>query len=894
MQHITYSKNTKYPVAILIKSFLVDGQKAKIKQHYVDPLIAKGIPEKDIIVIGLPYTDFKKCTAAKLNESVPKLQAFMNTCGCQHILVADTPYLKRMTKLQNLKDLAGILIPSVTGSQRLFKARVYTTYQFNDKAAERVNMSMDALVDSYNGTYVEKDILKDPHYPKTDREIATWLDRLLDVEKYPELGTDIEGFGLRLDNAGVGTIALAWSIDSGVAFSIDYMEDFQQAKPNWVRRKMLKDFLEEYSKRGGITYYHGVAYDVKNLVANLWMKNDLLDYKNMVDGLEILCEHAHCTKDLTYLATNSAAGNTLNLKHLILEYTGKYAIDVTDITKHPVQTVLEYNLKDSCGTIWLWKKNYPELIKRKQKRLYFDHYQPNQRMLISIEMTGMPLDMDEVIRLRHELDNKEIELLTRLRSTQEVKEWTEYKANLAHTKYQASVKGIGRTLEDYTNWKAEELLFKPTQDQALVWILHEYFDLPIIDKTKIAREPSVADDTLEKHVQWIESGNVTGVKAQLALDFIKDVREYLKITKINGTFVKAFITKSILKKDGIYYLHGGLNQGGTLSGRLSSNDPNLQNLPSGGYWGKAIKRCFKPPPGMVMTASDYAALEARIAAMRTNDPMMRKVFTDGFDSHAMNTYAYAEGTEVWYSHIKDPLDPKSINLIKKGLPKAIAEAANADRSASKPTTFALQFLGTYRTLMNNQGYSEEKSKRLVKAYTSLYQTYFKKLAEITDQAGKDGYITVAYGLRIDAPAISKSVLGTKVTPSTVDAEVRSLSNAVCQSFGQVNTFAARDFMHRVWASKYRYNIMIQALIHDAIYLFGPGDLECLRWINENLIECMTMQMEPTIAGSDVTLEAELDIHYPTWAEAVTIPNHADENKIKQLVQEHMKEVNNGK
>lgn len=226
-----------------------------------------------------------------------------------------------------------------------------------------------------------------------------------------------------------------------------------------------------------------------------------------------------------------------------------------------------------------------------------------------------------------------------------------------------------------------------------------------------------------------------------------------------------------------------------------------------------------------------------------------------------------------------------INKIKK--------LADAERSASKPTTFALQFLGTYRTLMNNQGYSEKKSKRLVEAYTNLYKVYFDKLKEITDEAGKKGYINVAYNLRIDTPAIAKSVMGSKVTPSTVDAEVRSISNAICQSYGQMNTFAADDFMRRVWASKWRYSIHIQALIHDAIYLFVPQNLECIAWVNENLIECMTMQMEDNIKGSPVKLEAELDVHYPTWATATTLDNHATQDEIQVAIRKFMEELNNG-
>ena len=102
MQHITYATNHQYKVAILLKCYLVDGQRDKIKEHYVDPLVSKGVDIKDIIVIGLPYTDYKKITAADMKTSIVEVQNFMDTCGCQHVLVADTPYLKKLAKLQNL------------------------------------------------------------------------------------------------------------------------------------------------------------------------------------------------------------------------------------------------------------------------------------------------------------------------------------------------------------------------------------------------------------------------------------------------------------------------------------------------------------------------------------------------------------------------------------------------------------------------------------------------------------------------------------------------------------------------------------------------------------------------------------------------------------------------
>ena len=79
LKHITYGSNTSYPVAILIKSYLVDSAPKEIKKHYTDPLVALGIPIEDIIVIGLPYTDFKKVTAKTMNTTIPDLQKYMET-----------------------------------------------------------------------------------------------------------------------------------------------------------------------------------------------------------------------------------------------------------------------------------------------------------------------------------------------------------------------------------------------------------------------------------------------------------------------------------------------------------------------------------------------------------------------------------------------------------------------------------------------------------------------------------------------------------------------------------------------------------------------------------------------------------------------------------------------
>ena len=86
--------------------------------------------------------------------------------------------------------------------------------------------------------------------------------------------------------------------------------------------------------------------------------------------------------------------------------------------------------------------------------------------------------------------------------------------------------------------------------------------------------------------------------------------------------------------------------GGTASGRLSSNNPNLQNIPSAGSTkvkqrlAKLIKECFEAPPGWLFVGLDFDSLEDKISAVTTNDPEKIKVYSDGFDGHCLRALAY--------------------------------------------------------------------------------------------------------------------------------------------------------------------------------------------------------------------------------------------------------------
>lgn len=190
------------------------------------------------------------------------------------------------------------------------------------------------------------------------------------------------------------------------------------------------------------------------------------------------------------------------------------------------------------------------------------------------------------------------------------------------------------------------------------------------------------------------------------------------------------------------------------------------------------------------------------------------------------------------------------------------------------------------TLVKNLGFSEKEAKEIEKAYHDLYKVSDEWVKAKMDQASKDGYVDVAFGLRVRTPLLAQVIRGHRATPFQAEAEARTAGNALGQSYGLLNNRAANAFMEKVWASKHRTSILPIAQIHDAIYLLIRDDLEVVEWVNENLIAEMQWQELPEIQHDTVKLGAELDLFWPSWAHPVTLPNGASAEKILTLSREH--------
>lgn len=635
MFHATLTELTHetYPIVFLVPSLRRDD----IKREYVDPF---NIPHDDVMILSLHYSQLKKKTPAEemkayiRQEVVPILQS-MET---KYIVVTDSEYFKILTKSPKVDVYLGYVLDCIFGPWKVVYAPNHKAIFYDPiKVRAKINQGMTALVQHISGTYQPpgNGIIEYEAYPKTTTEIKEWLDMLLAMDC--DLTIDIEAFSLKHHKAGIGTITFCWSKTKGIAFPVDYQEiPNATAAPYGINvrneevRELLKDFFNNFKRRA---IYHNVSYDVYVLIYQLYMDN-IIDTEGLLNGMDILLSNWEDTKLITYLATNSCAGNKLSLKDQAQEYAGNYAeSEIVDITRIPLDNLLRYNLVDGLSTWFVYGKHWDTLITDNQMDLYTGLFKDAIVDIIQMQLTGLPISMPRVIEVKSQLKEEETNALQTINNSNVVKQFT-YKLN-----------------EDWVLWKNSTLkkkrvtladakeVFNPNSGPQLQKLLYSMLGLPVLAYTD-AKQPSTDGDTLRDLLN--HTGDVD-IRA-----FLEAMLTYSAVNKILTSFIPAF-EDAALGPDGWHYLFGSFNLGGTLSGRLSSSNPNLQNLPATNAKmvinvkiSKLIKSCFQAPPGWIFAGLDFASLEDKISALTTKDPNKLKVYLDGYDGHSLRAYAYFE------------------------------------------------------------------------------------------------------------------------------------------------------------------------------------------------------------------------------------------------------------
>lgn len=869
MKHILFAEAEQYPIALLIKASAFNKQ--ELLSNYIVPMENSGVQRDRCIAFNLRYDENGKAPVKTIKSYLEVLLPELQSLGVKYLYVADANYFKTLTRKTTAEPHLGYVLPCMIPGfehMQVILGVNHLALIYNPELRDKLDISLNALVTAVQGAYQApgSGIIHSAQYPEGVQAIAAALESL---HQYAALTCDIEAFSLRFEEAGIGTIAFAWDEHNGIAFACDYKkyaEDPAEGFCGWPSqnkevRALLLNFFTTY--KGEITW-HNATYDIKVIVFVLWMRN-LLDTEGLLTGLEIMTRLFQDTKIITYLATNSTAGNVLGLKALAHEFAGNWAVEVKDIRKVPLNDLLKYNLIDALCTWYVKKKYQPIMVADNQVEIYETLMKPSLKTIIQIELTGMPLSATKVQEVKKKLQTIQEVHLSLIQNSPVIQMLDLLIQTSAMEAANAKLKVKQHPLSAFS-----KVRFNPNSGPQLQRLLYEQMALPVIDYTD-TKMPATGAETLEKLINHTQ---VTEYQ-----EILKALIGYGQVTKILSTFIPAF-ERALEKGDGVVWLHGSFNLGGTVSGRLSSSDPNLQNLPAGNtgseqkqLYGKLIKECFGAPEDWLYVGADFNSLEDYISALTTRDPAKLAVYERGFDGHCLRASYYFRDQCLDI----DQEDPVSVNSMKKKYPLL--------RQDSKSPTFALTYQGTWHTLVNNLGFAADKAKEIEAGYHELYKVSDSYIQGRLQQASKDGYTTVAFGLRVRTPLLKQVVFGASRMPYEAAAEGRTAGNAMGQSYGLLNNRAVNAFMEKVRVSKYRLDIKPCGLIHDAIYLVIRDDIAIVEWVNRELILAMQWQDLPELDHPTVKLGAALDIYWPNWANAITLPNNADQALIRLTCEE---------
>ena len=622
MRYLTFTQPEKssYPICFLVPVI----QQTEMVDAYVTPF---ELNQEELLAITLHQKPGAKKTPK--NEMVAyiteHLQPVLDDMKVEYLVVTDAEYFKTFTKTAKADASLGYVLDSAFGPQKVVYAPNHRAIFYDpDKIRGKIRLAIDGLLTHRAGAYAVPgtDIIRTSAYPTSLADIERWLVHFID-NNVPLTG-DIEAFALRHTEAGIGTISLAWNQHEGIAFAVDYGRPVGEAQQ---LRAMLKEFFRQH--KAGITW-HNIAYDVYVLIYQLFMA-DILDTAGLLEGLDVMLANWDCTKLITYLATNSCAGNKLGLKDQSQEFAGNYAIEeIKDITKIPLPQLLQYNLIDSLSTWYVKNKHYPTMVADQQEDIYVTLFKKATKDIIQMQLTGLPVNMERVKEVRVILEADERKALDHIEQCAIIQQYTDW------------------LNEEWVNWKNSTLKkkrvtladanekFNPNSGPQLQTLLYERLGLPVIARTK-NKQPSTDGDTLKALKNHTSDPNI--------IAFLDAMMDYNAVNKILTSFIPA-MENAVQGPDGWHYLFGNFNLGGTLSGRLSSSNPNLQNLPAtGSRYAKIIKSCFSAPPGWLFVGLDFDSLEDKISAVTTRDPNKLKVYV----GHTI----YAVDVDGITHHIRD-------------------------------------------------------------------------------------------------------------------------------------------------------------------------------------------------------------------------------------------------
>jgi DNA polymerase-1 len=565
--------------------------------------------------------------------------------------------------------------------------------------------------------------------PRHYETITSWpdLERWLERLRWAALmAFDTETTSLDYMRAEI--VGVSFCIEPGFAAYIPLQHDYAGAPAQLDRAQVLAALRPILENPGIAKLGHHLKYDA-HVLLNYGIHLEGMRYDTMLESYvwnSVATRHDMDSAALRYLGINT-------IKYEDVAGKGAKQLGFNEV---PVERAAEYSAEDADVTLQLHRALWPQIETVPALRsLYEDMEQPLVPILLNMEHHGVLIDR-ELLEAQSRAIAAQLAQLLALAQTQA---------------------GVAFNIES------------PKQLQQ---VLFEKLQLPVLRKTPTG-QPSTAEDVLEE--------------LAASYELPRTVLDYRTLAKLKSTYTDK-LPQQINPSTG--RVHTSYHQAVAQTGRLSSTDPNLQNIPIRRAEGRRIRQAFIAAPGHVLMAADYSQIELRIMAHLSDDPGLLSAFAADLDVHR------ATAAEVF------------------GV--AVDEVSADQRRLAKTINFGLIYGMSPFGLARQLGIDRGAAQKYVDVYFARYPGVKRFMDDTRVQARANGYVETVYGRRLYLPDIRAS------NQQLRQAAERSAINAPMQG-------TAADIIKRAmigvdaWCRLENFPARVIMQVHDELVLEVRAD-----------------------------------------------------------------------
>ena len=454
----------------------------------------------------------------------------------------------------------------------------------------------------------------------------------------------------------------------GLSFSVEEGKAFYVAVPAEREKaeRIVNIFKPLYESTEILKIGQNIKYDMEVLM-NYGVRLAAPMFDTMLAHYVLQPEQKH---NMDILAETLLNYQTIHIDELIGP-KGKSQKNMRDLSP---ADICDYAAEDADITLRLYNVLKPRLKEADVEDLFYNIEMPLVPVLAEMEMNGVLLDTNALAETSKVLTErmKQIE--------KEIYDLAGHEFNIA------SPKQVGEVL---------------------------FGEMKIVDKPKKT-----------KTGQFVTSEEVL-LQLRSKAPIVDHILEHRGLKKLLGTYVDA-LPKLINPHTG--HIHTSFNQAVTATGRLSSSDPNLQNIPVRGEEGKEIRKCFIPEPGCLFFSADYSQIELRVMAHLSGDKNMIEAFREGYDIHA------ATAARIYKEDIND--------------------VTRDQRTKAKRANFGIIYGITVVGLAERLEISRDEAKQLIDGYFETFPQVHAYMEKAKELAREHGYAETFFHRRRYLPDIT--------------------------------------------------------------------------------------------------------------------------------------------